>query len=551
MAHDGWSYRPAEDGIITDGFCGIGGGSHGVELALGVAPHDAVNHNAVALRMHRANHPNTDHHCDDLRTLDPRRVTRGRHVRLALFAPDCTFHSPARGGKPCDQGIRDLPEIIPDRWLPIARPDVVIVENVPNLVKWGPLDRKKKPIKARQGETFRAWIGKIEAQGYKVDWRTLEAHHYGAPTSRERLFVVARRDGKPIRWPDATHGPGLIPFRTAAECIDFSIPSLSIFASPAEAKLFGKLFGCFPPHRPLCDNTLRRIVHGHLRFVVNNPHPFIVRFNGQSVGQHLDSPLSTVDTNDRFGLATPIMVNVRHTGDGGEARAYPLDGQMPTIPASDREIGLITPTLTQTGYGERKGQRPRYLDIGKPLGVVVGCGQKHGLVEAMFSEYAGAWIADNYTERATGGYNGGRDLDRPLSGVTAHDHHSLVTSSLAYLKGTNLEGYPLDRPLCTVGAQGNHHAEVRALFEEHAPGSSTELAMKLPDGRRLGLVDIGFRMLTPRECARAQGFPDRYLLERDPDGRPTTLKEQMRLVGNAIPPQMVAALVRANLGGPA
>ncbi len=501
-------------------FAGIGGACCGMKSATGYSPISATNHDDVAIGMHRLNHPETIHFCEDVFEVDPVVASEGVAVDAAWFSPDCTHHSRAKGGKPKSNVLRGLAWVV-KHWAESAvAPRVIFVENVPEFAKWGPLDEAGQPIKAQEGDTFREWIAALRACGYVVEWRCLKAHHYGAPTSRERIFVIARRDGLPIVWPKQTHGPGLTPYRTAAECIDWSIPTLSIFATPEEARAFGKANGRGTPKRPLAEKTLARIARGLFKFVINNARPFIVP--------------------------------VTHGGEHG--RVHDIDEPMRTVTGAHRgEFALVAPVMVQTGYGERVGQAPRVLDLDKPLGVIVGCGQRHGL--------ATAFIERAFSDRPTGGWAGGRQVDLPLPTVTAKDHNHLVVSHLTKLKGTCLDGQALTEPMATVGAQGTHLAEVRAFlvkFYGSAAGADLQLPLDtvtskdrfglvMVGGEQYQIVDIGFRMLTPRELARAQGFPDSYALDGF-EGHALTTGEQVRLVGNSVPPAVAEALVRANLG---
>jgi len=333
-------------GLIVDLFAGGGGASKGLEAALGRPVDIAINHSPVALAVHEANHPHTRHLTADIWEVRPRDATRGRPVDVLWASPDCTHFSVAKGGKPREQGIRSLAWVVVD-WAREVRPSVIFLENVAEFRTWGPLGPDGRPDKARMGETFEQWRGELELLGYEVDYRVLTASHYGAPTSRRRLFLVARCDGEPIRWPEPTHGPGLLPYRTAAECIDWSIPCPSIFGRK----------------KPLAEKTLRRIALGIKRFVIENPAPFIVGVGGRAGQSHptaIDAPVGTITTkNDR---------------------------------------ALVVPTLVQTGYGERNGQTPRALDLHQPLGTIVAGGSKHALVAAFLAKHYGGVVGQPLTQ---------------------------------------------------------------------------------------------------------------------------------------------------------
>lgn len=387
--------RRARD-LIVDSFAGGGGASTGIEWALGRSPDIAINHDAEAIAMHAANHPTTKHYCEDVWQVDPVEATGGRPVGLAWFSPDCTHFSKAKGGKPRSQKIRGLAWIV-YRWAKAVRPRVICLENVEEFADWGPLLDDGKPDPLRRGLTFRRWWKQLENLGYVLDCRELKACDFGAPTSRKRLFVIARCDGQPIRWPEPTHGKGLQPYHTAAEVIDWSLECPSIF----ERK------------KPLADATLRRIAHGVMRYVINAKQPFLVM-------THL-------------GAAAPLITPVTHHGD---RRVHPGDEPIPTITGAHRgELALAVPTLIQTSYGERKGQAPRVPGLEKPVGTIVAQGQKHGLVAAFLAKHYGGVV--------------GQPMDKTIGTVTAKDHHSLVQAFLLKYYGSDQNPQMLE-PLHTI-----------------------------------------------------------------------------------------------------
>jgi DNA (cytosine-5)-methyltransferase 1 len=442
-------------------FAGGGGSSHGIKLATGCDPEAACNHDDQAIAMHEANHPTTLHLIEDVWKLRLRDVVKPP-LDLLWASPDCKHFSKAKGGKPVDKKIRGLAWFVKKAAAQV-RPRVIIVENVEEFRTWGPLGDDGRPDPRRKGETFRRWVRALEALGYVVDWRELRACDYGAPTTRKRLFVIARCDGMPIVWPEPTHGPGRPqPYRVAADCIDWTIPCPSIF----ERK------------KPLTRATLRRIARGIVKYVLSG-------------GAYIIRP------------------------EGGAIRA---------------------PTLVQTSYGERKGQAPRALDLFAPLGTVVAGGVKHGLVAA--------FLAKNYGGHETPGAS----VAKPFSTVTCQDHHALVTSNLVKLRGTCRDGQPVTEPMPTITAGGMHIAEVRALLEKFQGSADYSVMI---DGAPYAITDIGFRMLTPRELFRAQGFPDSYVI--DPvvtlgkKRGPLPKTAQVRMAGNSVCPPIAEALVRANL----
>ena len=492
-------------GLVVDLFAGGGGASVGLAAALGREPDIAINHDATALAVHRENHPETRHLEADIWEVKPLEATRGKPVAVLWASPDCTHFSNAKGDVPRSQNIRSLAWSVV-RWADQTRPRVIFLENVGEFQKWGPLGKDGRPDKSKMGQTFHRWVRRLVRLGYVVDYRVLDASEFGAPTRRRRLFVVARCDGMPIEWPAPTHGAGRLPLRTAAECIDWSLPCPSIF----ERK------------RPLADKTLWRIAQGIRRFVLECANPFIVKVNHGGVefrGQGVDEPLSTV-TAQRRGHA------------------------------------VVSPTLVQTGYGERPGQAPRVPGLHKPLGTLVN-GQKHALVSAYIAKHYG----DPGRSDGGGGVVLGTQLDLPLGTVTTKDHHSLAAVSLAKFRGTS-DQHPgccsVVEPLPTVTAGGTHVAQVRAFltayYSRDAGQALDEPARTFTTKHRLGLVtvegvdyqitDIGLRMLQPHELLRAQfgRFADGYSLEAA-----TTKAAKVRLIGNSVCPEVAEAVVRANV----
>jgi DNA (cytosine-5)-methyltransferase 1 len=540
---------PLAHELVIDLFAGGGGASTGIEAAIGRHVDIAVNHDPEAISLHTANHPQTRHFISDVFEVNPIAVTKGQPVGALWASPDCKHFSKAKGGTPVSKKIRGLAWVVV-KWAKAVKPRVIFLENVEEFQTWGPLGEDNRPCPERKGETFKQWVGQLEALGYKVEWRELRACDYGAPTIRKRLFLVARRDGLPIVWPEPTHAKpdakgkapkGLKPWRTAAECIDWSIPCPSIF----ERK------------KPLADATCRRIAKGLVRYVIEAGKPFIVsiaNWSSESV-RSTGQPLSTVTANPKGG-----------------------------------HHAIVVPTLIQTGYGERPGQSPRVPGLDKPLGTVVN-GQKHALVSAFLAKHYTGVVGSDLTDpigTVTSvdhhslvtaslihmghgeGKNGGkrfshgvRDIEQPLNTVTASGAAAgLVTSHLVKLRGDNVGG-PVTEPLHTISAQGTHHGEVRAfLVKYYSEGgqdqSLNDPAHTIPTKDRLGLVtvtiageewvivDIGLRMLTPKELYAAQGFPASYQFETGADGEAMTKTAQVRMCGNSVSPPPAEALVRAN-----
>lgn len=568
--------------IIVDNFAGGGGAGTGIEQATGYSPAVAVNHDPAAISMYRTNHPEAEIYCENVWDVDPREATRGRPVGLAWFSPDCTHHSKARGGKPREKNIRGLAWVAV-RWAATVQPRVIIIENVEEFVSWGPLDKDGYPIKEQAGRTFKTFINAMRRHGYKAEWRELRACDYGAPTIRKRLFIVFRRDGRPIVWPEPTHGapdsPEVIsgkrkPWRTAAEIIDWSIPCPSIF----ERK------------KPLAENTQRRIARGLQRFILDNPNPFIAPFvvkvnhhGEQFRGQPIDEPLQTVTAKNGWGVVTPYIARIGQTGFGGDRLQYEIGDPLTTI-TTKAEHCLVSPTLIQMGYTEREGQAPRVLDLEKPLGTITAQGNKFALATAFLAKHYGG----NYT-------GPGGDLEDPLSTITTVDHHALVTAHIARhfgesvgspldapigtvtaggggksalvtshlikMRGNNI-GHAADEPVHTITAGGLHIGEVRAFLLKYYGSADNGQELNDPlhtitTKDRFGLVtihgvdyqivDIGMRMLEPHELFAAQGFPPNYIIDVDADGKKYSKAAQVARCGNAVPPPFAEALVRANL----
>lgn len=490
--------------LLVDNFAGGGGASLGITRAFGAPIDIAVNHDFDALTMHEANHPETLHLREDVWQVRPRAVCRGRRVRLAWFSPDCTHHSKAKGGKPREKKIRGLCWVAV-RWARDVRPDCIMLENVEEFQDYGPLDRCGHPIKARKGQLFRRFVRALERLGYTVAWRVLVAADYGAPTIRKRLYLIARCDGKPITWPEPTHAkdPGAslwtmhcTRWRGAHECIDWSLPCPSIF----ERK------------KSLAENTLRRVAEGIRRYVITCAEPFIVEYH---------SP--------KFS---------------GDHRIRAIDEPLPTQTVENR-FALVAPTMVQTGYGERSGQAPRVMDIQHPLGTVVSTG-KHALVSAFIAKHFGGVV--------------GHPMDRPLGTVTSVDHHSVVAASLCGVGGRSGQSPPRHPalPMSTVTSKADSALVQAFLTKYYGTGNGQALGNPMAtvtsrdrmalvtlhglvviNGVLFRLVDIGLRMLQPRELARAQGFPDTYVLTG-------TKTSQVARIGNSVCPDVAEALVRAN-----
>lgn len=489
--------------LIIDNFAGGGGTSTGLEQAFGRPVDIAINHDPEALAMHAANHPYTTHLCESVWDVDPIKVTGNRPVGLVWLSPDCKHFSKAKGGKPVEKRIRGLAWVTL-RWAAKCKPRVIMLENVEEFKTWGPLlveaDGSAKPDPAKKGKTFDSFIRQLRAHGYTVDYREMRGCDHDTPTIRKRFFLVARRDGIAIKWPEPTHGAPdsigvragkLLPYRTAAECIDFSLPCPSIFERD----------------RPLAPATLRRIAKGIMRYVVDAADPFIVNTaNSKTTGRapnvwEAAEPLRTITSAPGFSVVAPTIVPVTHQGgDRTESIAEPFR----TITGAHRgEKALGVATLVQVGYGEREGQAPRALDIEKALGTVVGAAAKHALVEAELAPFvmtnttghpgAGADMpvptitaAGNqalvsavlvdaaHGEMSPGGVKrwgtGAHDVEAPLGTVTASGNKAVATAFLAK-HYTGVVGSDLADPIGTVTAC-DHHSLVTAFLTEHANASN-------------------------------------------------------------------------------
>lgn len=539
--------RLHHDELIIDSFAGGGGTSTGLEWALGRSPDIAVNHDARAIAMHQANHPGTRHLISNVFDVDWATECRGQRVALFWLSPDCTYHSVARGGKPFrDRNranrIRGLAWIAP-RVARLVRPRVIILENVREFEDWGPLLPNGKPCPDRAGLTFRRFVRMLEKLGYKVEHRDLTACDFGAPTSRTRLFLVARRDGLPIVWPEPTHGLGRPrPHRTAAECIDWGIECPSIFER----------------EKPLAENTERRIARGYFKYVAAGD-PFIAPYygGGKDRAHSIHEPLRTLCCDPRFSLVKPYLARIGQTGGNG---AYvKAVGEPITTITTKREHLLVAPTLVTTGYGEREGQAARVPGLDKPIGTLVGT-RKHALVSAFLAKHNAGWRQ-----------GAGVPMSEPVHTITSRDHHALTASHLVKLKGTCQHGQAIDQPMPTIQAGGLHIGEVRSFLIKYYSEGGQWGAIDKPMGtlttrERLGLVtvqgedyicvDIGMRMLVARELYRGQGFPDTYIINPwiadrvDVRGRalkpaPLSQEGQVEMCGNSVPPQLAYSVAGA------
>lgn len=535
--------------LIVDLFAGGGGASLGLEQALGRSPDIAINHDPAAVQMHEANHPATHHRCESIYEVDPVAAVNGQSVGVLWASPDCRHFSKAKGSAPVSKAVRGLAWMIL-RWAARAHPRVIFMENVEEFITWGPV-RKGKPVKKHAGRDFAKFKAQLQALGYVVEHRTLKACDFGAPTIRKRLFLVARCDGEPIKWPEPTHGPKRPkPYRSAAEVIDFSIPCPSIFLTPAEAKVLRV-------KRPLAPATCRRIAAGLVRFVLTAASPFIVKVcHGEGDASRrvkdLAEPLGTITAKNDTALVAPSVVRIGQTGWGDGGKVSDLCDPLTTITAK-AEHCLMAPTLVQTGYGERPGQTPRALDLGKPLGTIVD-GGKHALVSA--------FLAKHYTQRS--GVMAGSPMSEPVPTLTSIPTQINAVACHLEVFRQNRMGADIEEPVPTLtggGGKGGGTMALVAAFLVHYYGTGgqsqdlreplativsrarTGLVTVTVEGQEYAVVDIGMRMLTPAELAAAQGFPTNYILTG-------TKAQKIKRIGNSVCPPVAAALAAANIPKP-
>ena len=573
--------------LIVDNFAGGGGASTGIEMATGYSVDIAINHDPEAIKMHKANHPNTKHYCENVWAVDPVKACNGHPVGLAWFSPDCKHFSKAKGGKPKDKNIRGLAWVAL-RWAGLVRPRVIMLENVEEFKTWGPLNRGHHPIKAKQGKTFEKFVQQLNDLGYTVEFKELIAADYGAPTMRKRFFMIARCDGKPIVWPEPTHAPadsekvkaGLLePYVGAYTQIDFSRPCPSIFDTSEEIK---EKYG-IRAVRPLASKTLDRIAKGLKKFVLDNPEPFIIQCNhgGERRPNDIREPMPTITGKHGYGIVEPYMVQIGQTGfakDRSKDVREPLTtivsknehclieptlapymgtnttnhpggnckDPIHTITTGNQQC-LISPTLIQY-HSETSKDGVRGQAIKDPI-MTVDSSNRYGLVASFLHKYY------------DGGYKGaGETVENPLPTVTAWDHNSVVTANLIQMNN-HCDGKDIRQPLPTITAGDGHFGEVRAfLIKYYGQGTGQDIKDPLDtvtaqdrfglvtiNGTDYQIVDIGLRMLEPRELYGCQGFPDDYIIDHDYTGKTYPRSEQVRRCGNAVCPPIPAALVRANL----
>lgn len=545
------------DEIIVDLFAGGGGMSSAIEHATGLYPDIACNHDADAISMHEANHPQTEHFQADVYELCPVTATKGRPVGLLHLSPDCTHHSQAAGGQPRNRKIRAL-SWVGVSWAGQVSPRVITLENVKEIQKWGPLIAKRckqtgrvlkldgtvaspgevvpvsqqhlVPDPKRQGQTWKHFVTLFKNLGYAVEWKLLIAADFGAPTTRERLFLVARRDGQPIVWPKPTHSKvptkGLKKWRSAAECIDFKNTGQSIFTRK----------------KPLADNTLKRIAKGIKKFVIDCPQPFIVpiaHFNGSEPVHSGLEPLRTITATPKggsFAVSSPLLAPVHITAGHGEGK----------------------------GATQRRGN---------------GCKSITQPCNTITASAGGQSMATAFMMQANGGFNTtvGKGMNEPMTTITVTgSQQQLVAMSLDRQFGTG-SGADVSLPLPTIMTGGNGKSGLvgcelgsteqqalrvaQFLINYYGNGDARDKSLPMDTittrdrlalvtvyvkGNPYYIVDITLRMLEPKELYKAQGFPDDYIIIHGHDGRPFTKSAQVRMVGNSVSPPPAIALIKAN-----
>ena len=627
------NFSPKNDVLIMDSFAGGGGASTGIELALGRSPDLAINHNPAALALHAANHPETLHLSENVYKVDPLDYLRRRHVGLAWFSPDCKHFSKAKGGKPVERNIRDLCWIIPG-WIERiqksgGKVDVVIMENVEEFKDYGPLmqtERGLMPDPTRKGETFKDWCKKLRKLGGKIEFRELRACDYGAPTIRKRLFVIVRFDGKPIVWPEPTHAKPTdadviagrkLAWRTAAECIDWSLPCPSIFDTSLQVMARHGLRAV----RPLADATMSRVARGMKRYVLDAERPFLVNLTHGGRVEDLGHPFMTITGANRGekAVVAPNLMSLK----GSARRDSAANDPHPTILAGGGHSAVIAPVLSyaQQGGANRSVEDPHHTICASLkdqnaviIPTLVGCGGRAGQSRPRGGDEPTATItakADgcvsmafiaqhNNDNRRIGGVNPGRDAGEPMSTVTATGAQQGVVSAFVSRQFGASIGHDIEEPSATVTAGVNKSALVapylQAYYGTGDGGEESQPARTITTKDRHGhveaslivppftadqeqrarqvadfmrehgfwddrefvtlsigsdtfvIVDIGMRMLTPRELYNAQGFPSDYRIDEDAYGNAFPKSVQVSCVGNSVSPPVAMALVAANCG---
>lgn len=462
--------------IIIDCFAGGGGASEGINWALGRHVSIAINHDESAILMHKTNHPDTVHLTEDIFEVDLQKYVKGRPVALMWASPDCRHFSCAKGSAPKSDSVRMLPWAV-HKHASTLKPEVIIMENVAEIQSWGPLDEKCRPIPSEKGKEYEKFITAMKSLGYKFECRELVAADYGAPTTRKRWYAIFRNDGREIKWPTPTHNEfgtnDLKKWLPCGDYIDWSDLGSSIFDRK----------------KPLAENTQRRIANGIKKFIIDNPHPYIVKDEkaiayliqyhseqkeGDSRGGTLDKPIQTIDTSNRYGLVTAFLSKFYKTGVG-----HGCDKPCHTITTSPGHFGLVSASLVKYyGNGENAVS-----------------------------------------------------LEEPLPTITTKDRFAMVSAFLVSYYGRDDAIWPVDYPVGTVTTHDRYGLV----------GVQVTI-----DGEKYLIADIFLRMLKPSELKLMQGFPEDYIIDRDYRWRPYPKTEQVAKIGNSVVPMMAKALVEAN-----
>lgn len=569
---------PFEKELVVDLFAGGGGASTGIARAYR-EPDVAVNHNPIALAVHRANHPKTAHYVADVFEVDPIQATGGQPVGILWASPDCRHHSKAKGGAPRDRGVRGLAWVVV-RWAYATRPRLMFLENVEEFCDWGPIDEEGQPIKGERGRTFKSFIAALSSGlpadhpdmpeilesigefvpaealvrglGYNVEWRERIAANAGTPTIRKRLYLVARSDGKAIVWPEPKRHKKPTakqqPWRTAAECIDWSNLGRTIFRE-----------------RPMAVNTMRRVAKGCWRHVLTSAKPFIVPMRGTSdshTSTHgVDEALSTISAGGtHHALVQPVAAPfLTECANGSAQRNFsavePLRTQVAQVKGGHFALAAANMvTLRKGSVG---------ADVDTPLGVVATSTGHHAVSAAFF-------------EQANGGYykGDGRSAYDPISTICQSGaNQRLVNAYLVKYYGNEKDGISLTEPMHTLPTkdrvalvevvqvpdtltpeQMEGARRCAAFMHEYLPEHFKDTAEMVMVGGYV-LVDITLRMLQPPELKAAQGFDNDYIIDRglfvDPatgaeQWLPINKTNQVRLIGNSVCPDEAEALVAAN-----
>lgn len=595
--------------LIVDNFAGGGGASVGIELATGRPVDVAVNHDEDAIAMHKVNHPYTKHYQEDVFAIEPEKVTDGRPVGIAWFSPDCKHFSKAKGGAPVEKKIRGLSWVILKWAMSSVAPRCIFMENVEEIQTWGPLievDGKMRPDPARAGETFNGFMAmlttgiskdhpafaeaceflkispdSVQAErlskglGYKAEWKVIKACVLGTPTLRKRFYMVARRDGKPIVFPEPTHGngDGLKPYRTAADCIDMSIECPSIFGRKKD----------------LAVNTQRRIARGLVKFVIKNPQPYLIPIGyGEREGQpprvnDLNTPLNTVVSTCKQYVVKPKIQPYIMSNNTNNA-CHGMDEPVPTVTTGNRNF-VCLPSIMQYHSEQSKGE-VRGQSVNKPIMTIDGS-PRYALNACYISKYF------------SGEKQKGASISEPLPSVTAVDHNAVVAANILHYYGGEDHASAVDNPLATVTVKPRHYLmeshlcvlrnnmgcedmrapmptitakqhealiatyiqkldstqdlknwhKVRKLLNDYAGYNIAEDEILIIEinGVQHFIADVGMRMLKAKELKLAQGFPEDYIIDIEPYiGKKYSEAKQIARLGNAVCPPVAAALIRAN-----